>query len=1104
MGENRPSAMRGGSMEDVIFSGSASRLPAVFAEVQAVIDNGDRAAPTNFNDDDELVITRRIERGVGSQFLANGREVRWRDLQLLFADASTGARSSALVNQGQTNDIINSKPTARKGILEEAAGVSGLHRRRREAELRLSNTGQNLQRAKDVVERLQGQIAALSRQAKHALRYKKLGTQLREAEAKLLYTIWHNAKAIAIDADQAKQLCIEKSEQLQAESAKAVARRAQLEQGLQPLREKSVVSDSALQRMRAEVELTESKEAAAKQALTTLKLQMDEASKGIQREQELSDDASAHISKLQDLFETKCAEDKECKEQYDQLAHKLEVAVTDVKTLEQDVETVNRRRVEIRSARDSAEVAKRTAEKKVQQCFEREQSASIAVDEARWRLVEAEADVKSAHIELVIAETNAQNAEKELAESESKRAVALVNFTDMCNTLAEAESRLRTLRSEEGELQKLVRSHETDGNRLLNQVRVKEGYEAALGAALGNDLFAMADVAADSTGWQDIDPFLIVPSLPESVTPLSRFVEVPTLLERRISQVGVVEQELIHELKDQLLPGQRVVTVAGDLIRWDGFFVSGQETPQQSALRLKQINRLEQLTTEIEFATSEAASRQKNHDRLAEEFKCSDAADRHARAKRRQTEKELTDANRLLSTAETDANIAEKNLTAAQEAQRRAESETKATKDLLAKAEQSIAMIADSKDTESVANELRERANKARDAMFELRSQKLSLEREREERLLNLKEIPTEIKSWQERKNRAKQRILDLTDQLDQHCKDLIQIQELPSQIACQRSNLLIDIEAADERHKVDNLRLKEAEIAARSAAEEAAQAEQDAAKSFEAKGRADADSINAVEKLLAATEKIRETLSCCPQSLAAGLELTKGQLPEVELQEIEVNRLRRSRDSLGAVNLMAEKDIESLQSEKDLLESEVTDLEEAVGRLRRTITSLNKNGRNRLVTAFETVNTNFVQLFAELFGGGKARLELVEGDDPLDIGLEILCRPPGKRFSTISLLSGGEQTLTAMALIFAFFLASPAPICVLDEVDAPLDDSNVLKFCKLMRNIVQRTETRFLVITHNPITMTRMDRLFGVTMQEKGVSKLVSVDLGEAEKLAA
>jgi len=226
--------------------------------------------------------------------------------------------------------------------------------------------------------------------------------------------------------------------------------------------------------------------------------------------------------------------------------------------------------------------------------------------------------------------------------------------------------------------------------------------------------------------------------------------------------------------------------------------------------------------------------------------------------------------------------------------------------------------------------------------------------------------------------------------------------------------------------------------------------------------------------------------------------------LPNSEKIEIEVNRLKRQRDSLGAVNLRAEEDMKEVQAEHDNLEGERTDLLEAIRSLRNGIASLNREGRERLLTAFEQVNANFSTLFKHLFGGGEANLVMVESDDPLEAGLEIMCQPPGKKLSTLSLLSGGEQTLTALALIFAVFLANPAPICVLDEVDAPLDDANVSRFCDMLDEMCRRTDTRFLIITHHAVTMARMDRLFGVTMQEKGVSQLVSVDLKKAEQLVA
>jgi chromosome segregation protein len=226
--------------------------------------------------------------------------------------------------------------------------------------------------------------------------------------------------------------------------------------------------------------------------------------------------------------------------------------------------------------------------------------------------------------------------------------------------------------------------------------------------------------------------------------------------------------------------------------------------------------------------------------------------------------------------------------------------------------------------------------------------------------------------------------------------------------------------------------------------------------------------------------------------------------MPSSDAIEADVQRLKRQREALGAVNLRAEEDAREVQTEHDTLVAEKADLEDAIRALRTGIASLNREGRERLLTAFEQVNSNFGMLFTHLFGGGEAKLVMVESDDPLEAGLEIMCQPPGKKLSTLSLLSGGEQTLTALALIFAVFLANPAPICVLDEVDAPLDDANVTRFCDMLDEMTRRTETRFLIITHHAVTMARMDRLFGVTMGEQGVSQLVSVDLRKAEQLVA
>jgi len=392
----------------------------------------------------------------------------------------------------------------------------------------------------------------------------------------------------------------------------------------------------------------------------------------------------------------------------------------------------------------------------------------------------------------------------------------------------------------------------------------------------------------------------------------------------------------------------------------------------------------------------------------------------------------------------------------------------------------------------------------ARMTMMAKRSAHDELRREGEAREKRQAEIETEEKTWTERLGNAESRIRELAERRERSEDDLKTAQQAPDRIKTERESLADDLTEAEMRRQTAADALAVAETTARDATTEERDAERRASEARETRAAADARTEAARETVRLATERIAEEQETTPETLLETLDANPEALPGVDKIEADVMRLRRSRDALGAVNLRAEEDAREVEEEHDALLSEKTDLEEAIRTLRNGIQGLNKEGRERLLAAFDQVNENFSMLFKHLFGGGEAKLVLVESDDPLDAGLEILCQPPGKKLATLSLLSGGEQTLTALALIFAVFLASPAPICVLDEVDAPLDDANVTRFCDLLDEMCRRTETRFLIITHHAVTMARMDRLFGVTMGEQGVSQLVSVDLKKAEAMVA
>ncbi|MBV6637134.1 MAG: AAA family ATPase, partial [Mameliella sp.] len=388
--------------------------------------------------------------------------------------------------------------------------------------------------------------------------------------------------------------------------------------------------------------------------------------------------------------------------------------------------------------------------------------------------------------------------------------------------------------------------------------------------------------------------------------------------------------------------------------------------------------------------------------------------------------------------------------------------------------------------------------------MMARRSAHDELRRDGEARKGRAQQVTKDLSGWRHRLETAEKRATELAERKAESEAELAQAEEVPGELEAQRDDLTGAMETAEDRKAAASDALSAAESALREAITAERDAERQAGEAREARARAEARAEAARETVEAAAERITDELETTPATLLEQLDVDPDQMPASDKIEAEVSRLKRQRDALGAVNLRAEEDAKEVQEEHDTLVAEKSDLEEAVKTLRSGIASLNREGRERLLTAFEQVNSNFSMLFTHLFGGGEASLMMVESDDPLEAGLEIMCQPPGKKLSTLSLMSGGEQTLTCLALIFAVFMANPSPICVLDEVDAPLDDANVTRFCDMLDEMCRRTDTRFLIITHHAVTMARMDRLFGVTMQEQGVSQLVSVDLKRAESLVA
>lgn len=1105
MGENRPSAMRGGGMEDVIFAGAATRGARNFAEVSLSIDNSERLAPSGFNELDVLEIVRRITRDAGSAYKVNGKDVRARDVQMLFADASTGAHSPALVRQGQISELINAKPKARRRILEEAAGISGLYHRRHEAELKLNGAEQNLTRVDDVVEQLAGQLASLARQARAAARYREIAAELRRAEGMLLWRRWREADEARLTAVNMLAEKLRHAAQAELLTRAAASERTKCEDVLPSLREEEAVAGAILSRLTIERDALSDQEARARALIATLAGRIDQLDRDMEREAALNKDAGETIARL----EWEQAQIAKVSDGHDARLEEAADRASEAANILSSHEALMSKRTE--------DVARLSA---------RHQSAQRLLGDSQTSLARAEAAAKQAEetraaaqdalTQSVIDFDAARDAQGEASESAAEAEEALLTAEEARAEVQSRESAARAMRSEaEGEasalraqvtaLARLVEREAASGKQLLDLVAVTSGYEKALGAALADDLRAPKLGAGVRSGWGALPAYDTSQPLPTGVNPLSAYVEVPDVLARRMEQIGLVEsREQAEAVQPHLLPGQRIVTIAGDLWRWDGFRADAEDAPSAAALRLQQLNRLVELKRDLEDVAARAEGARQAHEVLTQALADASATDARAREARRLADARVADAGRALSRFEAAQSVAAGRVEAAGLAVARHREEAVTASLALREAAAAAEKLPNLEAARSQVEDLKMAVEAARVTMMTYRAAHDEIRREGEARLRRKQEIIKELSGWRHRLETAEKRSAELLERKEATVFDLEEAAQAPEEISEKREELSEAIETATERCTDASEAVATADAALRKAQEAEREAVRLTGEAREARAGAEARAEAARETVASAADRIRETYDQTPSELLATLATEPDDMPAADVLDAEVNRLKRQRNSMGAVNLRAEEDSREVSSEHDALVKEKADLEEAIRKLRAGIAGLNREGRERLLAAFEQVNESFRLLFTHLFGGGDASLMLVESDDPLDAGLEIMCQPPGKKLSTLSLLSGGEQTLTAMALIFAVFLANPAPICVLDEVDAPLDDANVTRFCDLLDEMTRRTDTRFLIITHHAVTMSRMDRLYGVTMGEQGVSQLVSVDLKKAEALVA
>jgi chromosome segregation protein len=1183
MGETSAKSLRGGEMDDVIFAGTSARAARNIAEVTLKLDDTQGTAPAPFHEAPELEISRRIERGNGSVYRINGREARARDVQTLFNDLATGAHSSGLVSQGRVGALVAAKPDERRQLLEEAAGITGLHARRHEAELKLRAAEANLERAEDLRGQLDVQLESLKRQARQANRYRAISGLVRAAEAELLAL--QRARAEALRASSAAALHGARAAiaDLTIRATETATEATNAAAALPALRETEGEARTALERHRLAGEALAAEEARARAALEAIEARLRQLRADLAHAEQLlreADGANARLGEedaslaaeqethpaRRDAAETALIETTEAAADADAQANRATEHAADI-TARHRALTEALGQAEIRARRLAEQVSRVEADRQIvaaklvapadlAACLAARDDAEDAVAAAQAGLADAEKSrqtiVQAASATRAGALDAAASARKAAIEAAAdvrrtatataatQRAVARQLLTTARDQFAAAEQARAKLAAETAALAEVLAVR--DGERwppLVDQIRVPAGLEMALAVALAEGL----DSAIDSDAarfWHTLPAFSPAPSLPAGAEPLLALVQAPAALARALSQIGLVEEGSAAQAS--LAPGQILVSRAGGLWRWDGYTVRSG-TPSEAAIRLQQRNRLAGLRAKLAEATgaaqaahvNRAAAEQASNAALAAADRterdaaaaadaqdraartAADAAESRARADAEAQERaamaaeqtarlarraaELTleaarsAANRLSTqSAEANARMGALSAQAAEITQSRQEADA-----VLTTARAAMADLPDPVAARTGLDQARAALTTARAAEATARAECDGLARRIESGSQRRAAIARERADWLQRAADARGRVADLSRRNDDAAAELLSQQSAPVEIAARRTAAINALDAAELAHRRAADAVSAADTRARAADRAARDAEAALVQARETAIRAEADATAANAAWGVVAERVLEKLGASPDLPEPPADCG----PEAEDRaRRKLERLSREREEMGPVNLRAEVEADEIAAQIGNIVSESAELTSAIAKLRGSIGHLNREGRERLSASFASIDAHFQTLFARMFGGGRAHLALVGSDDPLQAGLEIYAQPPGKKLATLSLLSGGEQALTALSLIFAVFRCNPAPVCVLDEVDAPLDDANVDRFCTLLEDMVRETTTRFLVVTHHPMTMARMDRLYGVTMQERGISRLLSVDLALATEM--
>jgi chromosome segregation protein len=1095
MGEANARNMRGAEMEDVIFAGTAGRAARNLAEVTLTLEDTAGLAPPPFHEAADLEISRKIERGAGSSYRVNGKEARARDVQTLFADLASGARASAMVSQGRVGALVNARPDERRALLEEAAGITGLHARRHEAELKLRAAEQNLARAEDLKGQIESRLTELRKQSRQASRYRNLSGAIRAAEAELLAI----QRAIAAQARDAAQAAFAAAERRVAEATvaagAAAARAAETEAALPELRNAEAESRTALERARIAQEQSAEAETRARAALTEARTRLETLTRDHTHAARLVADAQGAQARLDDEQSRLLREVVSAPAALAEAGAAEDAALEAMREAEAAANRATEDAARIAAESEAARRALAEAEQRAQRAAARLAEAQAAFARLAAAIIPPEA-VAMAEAERAGAEAALLAARDAVTHAESTRVAAESALAAARTASAGAESAATKIAAEHDALAALLaQKFGRETAPILDQISVPAGLEAALGAALREELSASAEPGA-ARHWRQLPP------LDLAVVPLKTFANLvsgPAALTRALSHILLLPEGADGDLhQGNLAPGQILVSREGAVWRWDGYTVRAGAA-SEAAVRLAQRNRLNALGAGL-ARTKEAADAARETRRAAETAEReSRNAEQSARDARRAAEQTFDRARAEAVRLSAEAERAGAKLAAAQAQRDQLAAESEDAAAFYEGIRQQAATLPDISAARAAVEQARQVLATARAKETAARQNFAKLREEDAARTRRLTFLDNERADWTERGRDAQDRLTDLAARRGAAEAAIAALAEAPEAAAAARRDALDALSAAEARHKRLAAALHTAQTEAEEAARGARAAEAALGAAREARAREEGNIAAADHAWGTVAERILERLGASPALPDPPADLNAESEDKARKRW---ERLTREREEMGPVNLRADIEAEEAEEAIATIARERDEITTAIAKLRGSIGHLNREGRERLSQVFTEVDKHFQSLFSRMFGGGKAHLALVGSDDPLEAGLEIYAQPPGKKLSTLSLLSGGEQALTALSLIFAVFKCNPAPISVLDEVDAPLDDANVERFCNLLEDMVRDTGTRFLVVTHHHLTMARMDRLYGVTMQERGISRLLSVDLGRAVEM--